>query len=260
MAFQLRIDAPVFVPGQGQCEDAAGQEALQWTPGAAGEDAHTWVLIEQCHCYMQWQQAEIASLQQRLAGLRSAIDEAHASATSATGEEGGELGATAEVSATQALCEPSLTPRSEEEKPEHTQEEKANMANAESVAAALKALFPHASVKVRDCCVEEEVGDRCIDAAVKALESFAGASLDQRALEALQLLPIADAREAIEQVQRLTAAQGGSCRNVSAAIQSACRRFQAKGKPMNHHHSWQGSRSRLSHQPPWARQHKKRRS
>eukprot|EP00931_Biecheleriopsis_adriatica_P070186 TRINITY_DN43973_c0_g1_i1.p1 TRINITY_DN43973_c0_g1~~TRINITY_DN43973_c0_g1_i1.p1 ORF type:complete len:255 (+),score=66.05 TRINITY_DN43973_c0_g1_i1:37-765(+) len=72
--------------------------------------------------------------------------------------------------------------------------------------------------------------DGGIDQQLRALEDACGSQVDDRALEGLKGIAIDEAATALRHVQEIMVAQGGSCRNLSALIQSHCRKVMKRKK------------------------------
>lgn len=73
------------------------------------------------------------------------------------------------------------------------------------------------------------MADTAVDELAAKLEAGTRSSIDERALHALQALPVASAMEALTKVENLIEAQGGACRNLSSILQSVCRKVERKG-------------------------------
>lgn len=131
---------------------------------------------------------------------------------------------------------------------------------AKSIASTLQAMFPHATVRTqpneKECVLDksekqfqkddkdqgsrplnaglakelERDGGSMSDAVVRrmahGLEAVTGSEIDDRAMAALQTLPVRLALEALQKVDDLVQAQGGQCRNLSSILQSVCRKME----------------------------------
>lgn len=137
---------------------------------------------------------------------------------------------------------------------------------AKSIASTLQAMFPHATVRTqpneKECGLDksekqfqkddkenkenrdqgfrplnagltkelERDGGSMSDAVVRrmahGLEALTGSEIDDRAMAALQMLPVRLALEALQKVDDLVQAQGGQCRNLSSILQSVCRKME----------------------------------
>lgn len=73
------------------------------------------------------------------------------------------------------------------------------------------------------------MADVQVDELATKLETNTRSGIDDRALHALQSLPVSSAMEALQKVDHLIESQGGSCRNLSSILQSVCRKVERKG-------------------------------
>lgn len=118
-----------------------------------------------------------------------------------------------------------------------------------SIANTLQAMFPHATIRTgkseldpgstqeqgSNLSVEERQIEprhdpamaREVDVLAANIQQVTGA-FDQRAMNALQMLALEHQKEAMQRVQDMVNAQGGQCRNVSALLQSLCRKIEAR--------------------------------
>lgn len=111
-----------------------------------------------------------------------------------------------------------------------------------SIASTLQAMFPHATIRTGqtegqsggsdgpakgDVMLHDPTLAREVDALAGRIQEVAG-PLDQRAMKAMQGLNLEGQKEALGLLQEMVDAQGGVCRNVSAMLQSICRKIEKK--------------------------------
>eukprot|EP00927_Polykrikos_kofoidii_P029099 TRINITY_DN25210_c0_g1_i1.p1 TRINITY_DN25210_c0_g1~~TRINITY_DN25210_c0_g1_i1.p1 ORF type:complete len:585 (-),score=109.31 TRINITY_DN25210_c0_g1_i1:123-1757(-) len=107
-----------------------------------------------------------------------------------------------------------------------------NMVVGCSVATTLKAMFPHATIRTKPDDVEDGRTPRSapedfgILQDLRNLEQTVKGTVDERAMCALQALPLEGAQEALTKVNEVVNKQEGQCRNLSSIMQSVCRKIE----------------------------------